>query len=98
MPRQSKLSKAEKAALFEALDQRVRNIRTREDLAAFATMLGNAYLDGLFEEAAAPDCLFGVTGALHNLRGYCRNQGLPDPQQPDWRWMGEILYLAVYNV
>ena len=98
MTEQSKLTDAEKNALLDRLDEEVRLIRTREDLGAFAEALGRAHAMGAFEEGTTNAYLHGVSGALRNLHGYCRNQGLPDPKQPDWHWMGEILYLAFYNM
>ena len=91
------LSIAEKDAIAQKIDDALARIRTRQDLADFANLLGDIHAKGAFEETMISNYLDGISGALHNLHGYCRNHGFADPKQPDWQWMGRILVLAFSN-
>ena len=91
------LSIAEKAEISQRVDDALSRIRTRKDLADFVELLAELEAKGIFEETRICNYLSGLSNALHNLHGYCRNQGLEEPKQPDWQWMGRLLDSAFFN-
>jgi hypothetical protein len=82
---------------LDMLDQELAQIRTREDLSRFVDLLSKGYQRDVFQHLQVSDYLQGTVGILNGLDGLCRNSGRATPEQPDWRWVGEILLCSFYH-
>ncbi|MGP3960718.1 DUF7660 family protein [Nonomuraea sp. 3N208] len=72
-------------------------IVTREDLANFVAAMAAVAASPEAEEWENGNLsrfLDGLSGWLYAMRGYFRNQGLDEPEQPSWKLIGEMLAAA----
>jgi hypothetical protein len=71
-------------------------VRTREGLVAFIGALIDEYRanpEG-WENGDLPRFLASLAAWIDDSPGYWTNQGLPEPEQPDWSWVALSLRAA----
>lgn len=78
----------------DALGQQLDAIKTREDLADFLDFLLWGYEQDFIEQQPVEEYLSGAANFTRSLHNYCKNFNLQYPEQPDWRWLGEIFTAA----
>lgn len=76
------------------IEEKLNSIETREDLAEYLYDLSEGYQAGFMEERSVVDYVDGAAAFTKALHGYCKNFNLECPEQPDWRWVGEIFTAA----
>lgn len=71
-------------------------IQTRQDLARFVSLLRRdlEHNEDAWENPTLDRFLEALAGWIADMGGYLQNQGLPEPEQPDWRLVGQMLLAA----
>lgn len=72
------------------------SIRTRQDLSRFVQTLRHDLLrneDG-WENPTLERFLEALAGWITDMDGYFENQNIPEPGQPDWKLVGQMLFAA----
>jgi hypothetical protein len=72
------------------------SVKTREDLARFVLALRDDLLshEDAWENATLARFLEALGAWIGDMQGYFKNQGIPEPEQPDWRLVGHMLFAA----
>jgi len=72
------------------------SIETREDLARFVRALRDDLLNngGAWENPTLERFLEALAAWSADMGGYFKNQGITEPDQPDWRLVGQMLFAA----
>jgi hypothetical protein len=75
------------------ITQRVGEVRSRHDLAAFVNFLARDLQQhgGDWENNNLPDFLQAMAAWIDDMDGYYTNVGKPMPEQPTWQTIAEIL-------
>jgi len=78
------------------LDARIERIASREEFAQFVRELTDDFRlnRSAWENATLPDFLEALAAWVDALPGYCKNQGVPLPEPPQWRTFALILSAA----
>lgn len=72
------------------------SIQTRHDLARFVHALRESLLSDpeTWENQTLDRYLEALAAWIADMEGYFKNQGVPEPEQPDWRLVGQMLFAA----
>lgn len=72
------------------------SIETRQELAAFVQALREDLLEHeeTWENPTLERFLGALAGWIADMEGYFRNQGIAEPEQPDWQLVGRMLFAA----
>jgi hypothetical protein len=72
------------------------SIETRHDLARFVLALRDDLLNNhdAWENTTLEQFLEALAGWIGDMEGYFQNQGIPEPEQPDWQLVGQMLFAA----
>lgn len=78
------------------LTEKVNTIQTREDFVSFIHLLVQDLKDNPsgWENSDLGSFLNAMAAWVEDMDAYYQNQGLPMPDQPDWRLLGHILMAA----
>jgi len=78
------------------LDEYNNSIRSREDLIAFINALRKDFRENpvSWENGTLERFLEAVGAWVNDMDGYYTNQGKSVPQQPDWKFVGDMLMAA----
>lgn len=83
---------------FEQIKRSLNQIQTRQDLADFIFDLAEGFEDGYFEEQSVADYLEGAGALTNAMDNWYRNRKLDeDPESPNWRMFGRVLFAAFYH-
>lgn len=72
------------------------SIQTRYDLARFVRALREDLLENgdAWENLTLERFLEALAAWISDMEGYFKNQEIPEPEQPDWHLVGQMLYAA----
>ncbi len=72
------------------------SVQTREDLAEFVRALHQESLTNgsAWENSTLERFLEALAAWISDMDGYFKNQGVPEPNQPDWHLVGQMLFAA----
>ncbi|MGE8081512.1 DUF7660 family protein [Peribacillus loiseleuriae] len=76
----------------------VDNIKTREDLIHFITLLRKDYEESSleWENADLSKYLEALEASTADISGSYKNQGISFPEQPSWQLIAKLLLMAAY--
>lgn len=84
-------------ALLARIEQELEKIETRGDLARFVALLAEGIQAKAFEDQGLVDYVDGIYGVVDGLEGLAKNTGIPNPDPPDWKLVGRILFYGFYH-
>jgi hypothetical protein len=72
------------------------SIETRQDLARFVLALRHDLLNNedAWENPTLDRFLEALAAWIADMEGYFKNQNVPEPDRPDWRLVGQMLFAA----
>ncbi|HEX6167164.1 MAG TPA: hypothetical protein VFZ30_10275 [Acidimicrobiales bacterium] len=72
------------------------SIQTRRDLGRFVSLLREDLLhnEDAWENSTLDRYLEALAAWIADMDGYFRNQGISEPERPDWHLVGQMLFAA----
>jgi hypothetical protein len=78
------------------LDELLNSVESRQDLARFVLALKQDLIDHPddWENVSLEGFLDALSAWIGSMHGYFKNQGLSEPDNPDWKLVGMMLLAA----